>query len=95
MTLQGDLTCAKCGLHEASACQNVLVVKEDGKDVHYYLAKNAVAAAEHEKVCGGSVAATVTGTVSEEGGRKLLTAATVTTKDAGKGAAPMPGHGHE
>src|SRR5438477_4597649 len=41
VTLHGDLTCAKCGLHEASKCQSVLVVKEDGKDIKYYLAKDA------------------------------------------------------
>jgi hypothetical protein len=100
VTLQGDLTCAKCGLHEASSCQSVLVVKEGGKDIKYYLAKNAVAAAEHEKVCGGSVSATVTGTVSDEDGRKVLTATTVSTAvvtkgGAGPDAAPPPHHGHE
>lgn len=100
VTLQGDLTCAKCGLHEASSCQSVLVVKEDGKDIKYYLAKNAVAAAEHEKVCGGSVPATVTGTVRDEGGHKVLTAAAVSTAvvtkgGAGPDAAPSPHHGHE
>jgi hypothetical protein len=100
VTLEGDLTCAKCGLHEASSCQSVLVVKEDGRDTKYYLAKNAVAAAEHEKVCGGSVPATVTGTVRDEGGRKVLTASTVSTGaaskgDAGAGAATRPHHVHE
>jgi hypothetical protein len=79
----------------------VLVVKEDDKDIKYYLVQNAVVAAEHEKVCRGSVPATVTGTVSEEGGRKRLTAATVSTAVVTKGAtsgsdaAPMPHHGHE
>jgi uncharacterized protein DUF6370 len=98
VTLQGDLTCAKCGLHEAASCQSVLVVKEDGRDIKYYLNKNAVAAAEHEKVCGGSVPATVTGTVREEGGRKMLTASTVSTGAPSKGdagAALPPHHGHE
>ena len=33
--------CAKCELKEKPTCQNVIVVKEDGKDVKYYLAKNA------------------------------------------------------
>src|SRR5437868_636234 len=31
VTLQGDLTCAKCGLHESSTCQSVLVVKPGGQ----------------------------------------------------------------
>jgi len=93
VTLQGDLTCAKCGLHESSTCQSVLVVKQGSgkpggqqgskndsqgtKDVKYYLARNAVADAQHEKVCGGSVPVTITGVVTEEGGRKVLTASTV------------------
>ena len=80
VTLQGQLTCAKCGLHESSSCQSVLVVQDGGKDVKYYLARNAVADAEHERVCGGSVPATITGTVTEDGGRKVLAASTVTAK---------------
>ena len=90
VTLKGDLTCAKCGLHEAGACQNVLVVAAAekasvgaggtgavGQTVKYYLAKNAVAEENHEKVCGGSVPATVTGRVHEEDGKKIITASAV------------------
>ena len=80
-TLAGDMTCAKCGLHESATCQNVLVVKEGagsgGRDVKYYLAKNDVAQANHQQVCGGSAHATVTGKVSEEGGKKIITASAV------------------
>lgn len=77
-TLKGEMTCAKCGLHESAQCQNVLRVKDAaGKQTKYYLRKNAVAEQQHEKVCGGSAAATVTGTVSEEGGKKVLTATSV------------------
>jgi hypothetical protein len=90
VTLKGDLTCAKCGLHEAGACQNVLIVAAAdkastgaggtaavGQSVKYYLEKNAVAEQNHEKVCGGSVAATVTGRVHEEGGKMVITASAV------------------
>ena len=80
VTLQGTLMCAKCGLRETTTCQRVLVVEEGGKDVKYFLANNAVSDAQHEKVCGRTVPATVTGTVSEEKGKKTITAATVTTK---------------
>lgn len=80
-TLTGDMTCAKCGLHESTTCQNVLVVKEaggaGGKEAKYYLAKNAVAQENHQKICGGSAHATVTGKVSEEGGKKIITPSTV------------------
>ena len=90
VTLKGDLTCAKCGLHEAGGCQNVLIVAAAdkasagaggtaavGQNVKYYLAKNAVAEENHEKVCGGSVPATVTGRVSEEGGKMVITPSAV------------------
>ena len=81
VTLQGDLTCAKCGLRESSTCQSVLVVKHgaesQGKDEKYYLARNAVADAQHEKVCGRTTPVTITGVVTEQGGRKVLTASTV------------------
>ena len=78
VTLKGDMTCAKCGLHEASKCQNVLKVKDAaGKEVKYYLAKNSVSDDHHEKVCSGSSPATVTGKVSDEGGKKMMTASEV------------------
>lgn len=77
-TLAGDLTCAKCGLHESTSCQNVLVVKESGgKTVKYYLAKNGVAEENHEKVCDGPAHATVTGRISEAKGKKVITASSV------------------
>lgn len=77
-TLKGEMTCAKCGLHEATKCQNVLRVKDGaGKETRYYLRKNAVAESEHEKVCGGSAPATVTGKVTEEGGKKVVTATSI------------------
>ena len=80
VTLKGQLTCAKCGLHESSVCQNVLRVPDAGAktETKYYLAKNDVAQAHHEEVCGGQVNATVTGRVSEEAGKKLLTASAIT-----------------
>ena len=79
VTLKGQLTCAKCGLKESSVCQNVLRVSEAGAktETKYYLAKNAVAQAHHEEVCGAQVSATVTGRVTEEGGKKVLTASAI------------------
>ena len=79
-TLKGKLTCAKCGLHETSTCQNVLIVQDAGakSETKYYLAKNDVAEAHHEEVCDSQVAATVTGRVHDEGGKKVLTASAIT-----------------
>jgi hypothetical protein len=79
VTLKGDLTCAHCSLHEGTVCQNVLRVKEAaGGEAKYYLAKNAVAEENHGKVCGGSASATVTGKLSSEGGKKVITPSSVT-----------------
>jgi Family of unknown function (DUF6370) len=77
VTLKGTLGCAKCAFKEAKACQNVLKVKEGGKEVSYTLAKNAVSEENHEAVCSGTKPATVTGTVSEAGGKKVLTASAI------------------
>jgi len=77
VTLSGDMTCAKCGLHESNKCQDVLKVKEAGKEVKYYLIANEVAEEHHEEVCGGSAPATVTGKVSEEAGKKMLKASSI------------------
>jgi len=84
VTLKGQLTCAKCGLHESSVCQNVLLVPDAGNksdhkaETKYYLTKNDVAEAHHEEVCGNQVIATVTGRVTDESGKKVLTASAIT-----------------
>jgi hypothetical protein len=77
VTLKGDMTCARCGLHEGTTCQNVLRVKEGQGEVKYYLAKNPVSEENHGKVCAGSAPATVTGKLSTENGKKLLTPSAV------------------
>jgi hypothetical protein len=78
VTVKGEMTCAKCGLHESAKCQNVLRVKEaGGKETKYYLAKNAVSDDNHQKVCSGGAPATVTGKVSDENGKKMIAASAV------------------
>jgi uncharacterized protein DUF6370 len=77
VTLTGDMMCAKCVLHEAKKCQNVLRVTEGGTETKYYLAQNKVAKDNHEEVCGKTAKATVTGKVSDKGGKKELTASTI------------------
>ena len=88
VTLKGTLGCGKCSFHEAKACENVLKVKSGDKTESYVLADNAVSRANHEKVCGPSSPATVTGTVSKpkpgakkKDGRKVLTASAITFED--------------
>jgi hypothetical protein len=77
VTLSGDMMCAKCELKEAPKCQNVLKVTEAGKETKYYLAQNEVAKSNHEHVCSAPEKATVKGVVSEEGGKKILTASQI------------------
>jgi hypothetical protein len=81
VTLKGTLGCAKCSFHEAKACENVLKVDDSGKVETYVLADNDVSRANHEKVCGPSSPATVTGTVSKSKSRKdrrkVLTASAI------------------
>jgi hypothetical protein len=81
VTLHGTLGCGKCSFREASACQNVLKVKNGAKEDTYVLADNAVSQANHDKVCGPTSPATITGAVSKPDkrshGRRVLTASAI------------------
>jgi hypothetical protein len=77
VTLTGDGKCAKCLLHETDKCQNALQVQEDGKTVTYYLAANKISTDFHENLCKESKKITVTGTVKEKDGKKILTASKI------------------
>lgn len=67
-------------LKEKPSCQNVVIAKEDGKEVKYFLVQNAVAKKAHQGlgICAASTDAPVklkvTGTVAEKDGQKELTA---------------------
>jgi hypothetical protein len=74
-TITGNMVCAKCTLHETDSCQNVVQVKEDGKTVNYYLEQNDLSKGAHDPICQGAPEkVTVTGTVKEKDGRKVMTA---------------------
>jgi hypothetical protein len=75
--LTGTLGCGKCSMHLTKSCQNVLKVKHGSKEDVYFLAANAVSEANHEKVCGSTSPATVTGLVTQKGGQKILTASAI------------------
>lgn len=73
-TITGNMVCGKCTLHETASCQNVVQVTKEGKTVNYYLEQNDVSKAAHEPICGGSTEkVTVTGTLSEKDGKKVIT----------------------
>ncbi len=77
--LTGKITCAKCDLKTDKECATVIVAKEGGKDVTYYLDEKSHKA-YHDSVCQGGKEGTVTGTVSEKGGKKMITATKVDLK---------------
>jgi len=73
-TITGNMVCGKCTLHETKTCQNVVQVMDGTNTVNYYLKQNEVSKAQHEAVChGDSEKVTVTGTVKEKDGKKILT----------------------
>jgi hypothetical protein len=80
VTLSGTMVCGKCALNETEKCQNVLKVGKAGKEQKYYLVANDVAEKNHEKVCSDEHKATVKGTVTEEAGKKVLTASSIKYK---------------
>lgn len=71
-TLTGKGECAKCSLGKTKACQMAITVKEDGKDNTYLLVNNEVAKAFHKNICQESKDVSVTGTIKEEDGKKVI-----------------------
>ena len=82
VTLKGKITCAKCdfksvsaaGVEKPDACQTVLVVKKKGekKPTVYFFASDSHSK-YHKDICKAGKAGTVTGTVKEEDGKKVIT----------------------
>jgi Family of unknown function (DUF6370) len=76
VTLKGKITCAKCDLDVETACTTVIVVKVDKKDVIYYFDKEGHKK-HHGAVCSASMEGSVTGVVSEDGKKKIITVKTL------------------
>ena len=77
VTITGEGKCAKCALHETDKCMNVVQTHEDGKTVNYYLTQNKVSKEFHDNICKESKKITVTGTVKEKEGKKVLVASKI------------------
>jgi len=73
VTITGEGKCGKCSLKETEKCQNVIVTKEDGKTVKYYLTQNETSKEFHDNICKEAKKVTATGTVKEVDGKKELT----------------------
>ena len=72
VTLKGKITCAKCDLGTATKCETVIVVKKDGKDVTFYFDK-AGHKKNHGPICQTPMEGSVTGVVSKEGDKNMIT----------------------
>lgn len=81
VTKTGKIACAKCTLklEGADSCAHVLVVKEGGKDVNYFVDDDNK---DHKKVCppGTKLDAKVTGKLVEKDGKKTIESAKVEFK---------------
>ena len=76
-TLKGEIGCAKCvfKVEGCKVCTNAIKVKEDGKDVIYYLKDNAKKEKYHGKFCTAPKKGSVTGVVSTKDDKKYITPA--------------------
>jgi hypothetical protein len=74
VTLKGDITCAKCTLkvEGQDTCATVIKVKEGDKDVIYWFDKDS-SKKNHEKICKKTAKGEVTGTVSKDGDKNIIT----------------------
>lgn len=75
VTKEGTLSCAKCNLKLTSACEDVLTVKEDGKEVNYWLKEDGKAKTSEHECSGAKEGVKVTGTLTEKGDRKEIAVA--------------------
>ncbi len=75
----GKVTCTMCDLKTEKECSTVVVAKEGGKEVVYHLDEKS-SKANHDAVCKGGKQGTVTGTISEKDGKKIITASKVDLK---------------
>ena len=76
VTLKGKIVCTKCTLKETADCGNAIQVKDGDKTVTYYIKDDGKAEPYHGKFCTNKgVAGSVTGVVSEDGGKKYITPA--------------------
>lgn len=73
-TIVGEGQCAKCSLGETKTCQNAVVTADEGT---FYLAANAVSKAFHRNICQTTKKVKATGEVTEEDGKKVLTASKI------------------
>jgi Family of unknown function (DUF6370) len=77
VTLKGTITCAKCDLGVAKKCATVIQVKKGADTTLYYFAPDSNKK-YHGDTCKEAKAGTVTGTVTDSAGKKVITVSKVT-----------------
>jgi hypothetical protein len=70
--LSGKITCSKCECKKTDSCHTVIVVKKGTKAELYYF-DDAANKKYHAGICKKGKPGSVTGTVSEEDGKKIIT----------------------
>jgi hypothetical protein len=75
--VKGEGMCLKCELKKADKCQNVVRVKEEGKETLYLLEPNDVSKAFHKNVCSGIKKVVARGTVKKDGDKLILVASKI------------------
>jgi hypothetical protein len=80
VTLKGTITCSKCDLKlDTDKCHTVIKVTEgDEKGVYYF--DDKAGKDNHKKICQSPMDGSVTGTVSEKDGKKVITVSKVEFK---------------
>ncbi len=83
VTIVGTITCAKCDLKLEKSCMTVIKGKIKDKDgdkeaVYYFDTKTGKD--NHKKICTEAKEGTVTGTVAEKDGKKIITVTKVEFK---------------
>ena len=71
-TFEGEMSCAKCNLSIADACEDTLKVGET-----LYLLEEGGKRKTSEHVCSGSAKAKVTGKMEERDGKKFIVASKI------------------
>ncbi len=79
VTLKGKICCNKCELMKSTACETVIVVKDEkSKKETVYLFDKASHTKFHDDICTGAKNGSVVGTVKDDGKKKLISVTKVT-----------------
>lgn len=75
VTLKGEIHCTKCSLGETRTCGHAIKVKQEAKDVLYYILDKGAKEPYHGKVCTSPANGMVIGVVSTKDKKQYITPA--------------------